>query len=117
MREAVIVSTARTPIGRAFRGSLNNTKSPTMAAHAISHAVARAGIDASEVEDVLIGTVLGAGTAGMNLARNAALAAGMPVTSGAATIDVQLETDVSNIPRSRRLADLLQASLAESASG
>ena len=102
MREAVIVSTARTPIGRAFRGSLNNTKSPTMAAHAISHAVARAGIDASEVEDVLIGTVLGAGTAGMNLARNAALAAGMPVTSGAATIDRQCSSGLMTIAMAAR---------------
>jgi acetyl-CoA acetyltransferase len=70
MRDAVIVSTARTGIGRAFKGSLNATKSPSMTAHAISHAVARAGVDAAEVDDVVIGCVLSAGTAGMNLARN-----------------------------------------------
>src|SRR4029079_10328439 len=72
MREAVIVSTARTPIGRAFRGALNHVKSPTLMAHAIRHAVQRASVDGAEIEDVVIGTVLTAGTAGMNLARNAA---------------------------------------------
>lgn len=89
MREAVIVSTARTPIGRACRGSLNNVKSPTLAAHAISHAVARAGIEGSEVEDVVLGTVLSAGTAGGNLARFAALAAGLPVSVPGQTVDRQ----------------------------
>lgn len=67
MREAVIVSTARTPIGRAFKGSLNNTKSPTMTAHAIRHAVERAGIEGREIEDVIIGSVLNMGTVGMNV--------------------------------------------------
>jgi acetyl-CoA acetyltransferase family protein len=89
MKEAVIVATARTPIGRAFRGSLNNIKSPTLMGHALSHAVQRAGVDGAEIDDVIVGTVLGAGTAGMNIARNAALAAGIPVTAGAQTIDRQ----------------------------
>ncbi len=89
MREAVIVSTARTPIGRAFRGALNNIKSPTLMGHAIRHAVERAGVDGAEIEDVVVGTVLTAGTAGMNVARNAAIAAGVPVTAGAQTIDRQ----------------------------
>ncbi len=89
MRDAVIVSTARTPIGKAFRGALNNIKSPTMTAHAISHAVQRANIEGAEVEDVIIGSVLNAGTAGGNIARNAALAAGLPVTAAAQTIDRQ----------------------------
>ena len=89
MREAVIVSTARTPIGRAFRGALNNIKSPTLMGHAIRHAVERAGVDGAEIEDVVVGTVLTAGTAGMNIARNAAIAAGIPVTAGAQTIDRQ----------------------------
>ena len=89
MREAVIVSTARTPIGRAFRGALNNIKSPTLMGHAIRHAVERAGIAGTEIEDVVIGTVLTAGTAGMNIARNAAIAGGVPVTAGAQTIDRQ----------------------------
>lgn len=89
MKEAVIVSTARTPIGRAFRGALNNIKSPTMLGHAIEHAVSRAGIDPAEVQDVLVGTVLGAGTAGGNIARYAALAAGLPITVPGQTLDRQ----------------------------
>lgn len=97
MREAVIVSTARTPIGRAFRGALNNIKSPTLMAHAIQHAVQRAAIDAAEIEDVVIGTVLTAGTAGLNVARYAALAAGLPVTAGAQTIDRQCSSGLMAI--------------------
>jgi acetyl-CoA C-acetyltransferase len=97
MREAVIVSTARTPIGRAFRGALNNVKSPTLVAHAIRHALERARIEPAEIEDVVIGTVLTAGTAGMNVARNAALAAGIPVTAGAQTIDRQCASGLTAI--------------------
>lgn len=89
MREAVIVSTARTGIGRAFKGSLNNTKSPAMLGHVIDHAVRRAEIDGAEVEDVIVGTVLAAGTAGMNLARNALLAAGLPEAVPGYTLDRQ----------------------------
>ncbi|CAN5234165.1 acetyl-CoA C-acyltransferase [soil metagenome] len=89
MREAVIVSTARTGIGRAFKGALNHTKSPTMVAHAIAHAVQRAGVDGAEIEDAVIGCVLSAGTAGMNLARNAVLAAGLPATVSGQTMDRQ----------------------------
>jgi hypothetical protein len=62
-----------TPIGRAYRGAINNIKSPTMMAQAIRHAVERAGIEGGEIEDVVIGTVPGAGTAGTNIARNAML--------------------------------------------
>ena len=97
MKEAVIVSTARTPIGRAFRGSLNNIKSPTLAGHAISHAVARAGIDGGEVEDVILGTVLSAGTAGGNLARFAALAGGLPVSVPGQTVDRQCSSGLMAI--------------------
>lgn len=89
MREAVIVSTARTGIGRAFKGSLNATKSPTLLGHAIRHAVLRSGCEGAEVEDVVIGTALAAGTAGMNLARNASLAAGLPVSASGQTMDRQ----------------------------
>ena len=67
MREAVIVATARTGIGRAYKGSLNNTKSPTVPGHVIQQAVQRAGIAGDEVEDVVMGTVLASGTAGMIL--------------------------------------------------
>ena len=89
MREAVIVSTARTPIARAHRGALNNIKSPTLTAHAIAHAVARAKIEGAEVEDVVIGAALAAGTAGRNLARASALAAGLGYGAAGQTLDRQ----------------------------
>ncbi|MGE0231128.1 MAG: acetyl-CoA C-acyltransferase [Flavobacteriaceae bacterium] len=89
MKEAVIVSTARTGIGRAFRGALNDTKSPTMMGHAIRHAVERAGVEGGEIDDAVIGTVLAAGTAGLNVARNSVLAAGLPDSVAAQTIDRQ----------------------------
>ncbi|HSV68683.1 MAG TPA: acetyl-CoA C-acyltransferase [Methylibium sp.] len=89
MREAVVVSTVRTPIGRAFRGAFNNTKSPTLMAHAVRHAVARAGLDPERIEDLIVGTVLAAGTAGSNIARQAAFAAGLPHSVSAHTIDRQ----------------------------
>ncbi|MFT5219922.1 MAG: acetyl-CoA C-acetyltransferase [Planctomycetota bacterium] len=97
MKDAVIVSTARTPIGLAFKGSLNNIKSPTMTAHAIRHAVDRAGIDDAAIDDVIIGSVLNAGTAGMNVARNAALAAGLPYSVSAQTIDRQCSSGLMAI--------------------
>ncbi len=89
MKDAVIVSTARTPIGLAFRGTLNNIKSPTLTAHAIRHAVARADVEGGEIDDVIIGSVLNAGTAGMNVARLSSLAAELPVSVAAQTIDRQ----------------------------
>ena len=89
MSQAVIVSVARTPIGRAYKGAFNAIKSPTLLGHAIGHAVARAGAGPDEVDDVVVGTVLGAGTAGMNLARNAALAAGLGVAVSGQTLDRQ----------------------------
>ena len=97
MKEAVIVSTARTPIGRAFKGAFNNTKSPTLMGHSIKHAVARAGVEGSEVEDVIIGTVLSAGSAGMNIGRLSALAAGLPVTASGQTIDRQCSSGLMAI--------------------
>jgi len=89
MREAVIVSTARTGIGKAFRGALNATKSPTLAGFALAHAVERAGVEGGEIDDFVLGTVLAAGTAGMNLGRNAVFAAGLPVGVAAQTMDRQ----------------------------
>ena len=89
MTDAVIVSTARTPIGSAFKGAFNNTKSPTLAGHAIREAVARSGIEPGEIEDVILGSVLTAGTAGLNVARLAALAGGLPASVAAQTIDRQ----------------------------
>lgn len=97
MKDAVIVSTARTPIGMAFRGALNNIKSPTMAGHAISHAVSRAGVDPAEIEDVVLGSVLTGGTAGMNVARLSALAAGLPITVAGQTLDRQCSSGLMAI--------------------
>jgi acetyl-CoA C-acetyltransferase len=89
MKEAVIVSTARTPIGKAYRGGFNNLQAPTMGAHAIRAAVERAGIEADRVEDCIMGAALTQGTSGMNIGRNAALRAGLPVTVSGMTIDRQ----------------------------
>lgn len=97
MREAVIVSTARTGMGRAFRGSLNNIRSPTMMGHVIRHAVERAGVDPGEVEDVVVGTALPGGTAGMNLGRLSALAADLPITVPGQTIDRQCASGLAAI--------------------
>jgi acetyl-CoA C-acetyltransferase len=89
MTHALIVSTARTPIGRAFRGGLNNIKSPTLAGHAIRAAVDRAGLTGEDIDDVVLGTALPAGTAGMNLGRLAALGAGLGDRVAGQTIDRQ----------------------------
>jgi acetyl-CoA C-acetyltransferase/acetyl-CoA acyltransferase len=97
MREAVIISTARTPIGIAFKGALNNIKSPTMMGHAIQHAVTRAGVAPGLIEDVVIGSVLTAGTGGMNVARLSALAAGLPNTVAGQTIDRQCSSGLMAI--------------------
>src|SRR5213594_4373524 len=102
MREAVIVSTARTGIGRAFRGALNNTKSPTLMGHVIRHAVQRAGIDPAEVEDVVVGTAMAAGTAGMNIGRLAALAAGMPQSVPGQTMDRQCASGLMAVATSAK---------------
>ncbi len=97
MNDAVIVSTARTPIGRAFKGAFNNTKSPTLMGHPIAAAVERAGIDGGEVDDVVIGTAMQAGTSGMNLARLALLTAGLPDTVSGQTIDRQCSSGLMAI--------------------
>ena len=89
MKQAVIVSTARTPIGRAYRGAFNDTGGPTMAAHAITHALARAEVEAGEVQDVILGCALPQGTTGYNVGRTSALAAGMPVEVPGMTVDRQ----------------------------
>ena len=87
MREAVIVSTARTALTKATRGALNNTHGIKLAAHSIQHAIARAGIDPAEVDDVILGNAAHSGTTGVNVARNAALYAGCPVTTSGVTIN------------------------------
>ena len=87
MREAVIVSTARTPIGKAFRGAFNNTHGATLAGHAIEHAVARSGLKPAEIEDVILGCGLPEGATGHNVARIAAIRAGLPVTTAGTTVN------------------------------
>jgi len=87
MREAAIVSIARTGIGKAFRGSLNKTHGATLTAHVIKHAVERAKIDPNEVEDVVIGCGLPEGATGHNIGRVAALRAGLPVTTSGMTVN------------------------------
>ncbi len=86
MREAAIVSYARTPIGKAYRGAFNNTHGATMAAHAIEAAVQRAKVDPGEIEDVIIGCGLPEGATGENIARQSALRAGLPVSVGGLTV-------------------------------
>jgi acetyl-CoA C-acetyltransferase len=89
MREAFIVSTARTGIGKAYRGALNATRSPTLMAHALGHAIRRSEVDPGEIEDFVLGTVLAAGTAGMNLARTSLFALGAPLSVAGQTMDRQ----------------------------
>ncbi|MBV8239035.1 MAG: acetyl-CoA C-acyltransferase [Sphingomonas sp.] len=89
MRSAVIVSTARTPIGRAYRGAFNNLPSPTLASHAIKAAVERARIDGAEVQDVVFGAALQQGAQATNIARTALLRAGLPVTVSGMSVDRQ----------------------------
>ncbi len=89
MREAVVVSTARTPIGRAYKGAFNDTQGQALAAHAIAAAVERAGVKPSEVEDVVLGCAMQEGSTGYNVARQAALRAGLPVTVPGMSIDRQ----------------------------
>ena len=97
MREAVIVSTARTPIGKAYRGAFNNTEGPAMAGHAIRNAVDRAGIDPAEVDDVILGCAMQQGTTGGNTARQSLLAAGLPVQVSGMTIDRQCSSGMMAI--------------------
>src|ERR1044072_2149698 len=80
MREAVIVSTARTPIGKAYRGAFNDTHGAILGGHVVRHAVSRARLDGPEVEDVILGCGRPEGATGGNIARQAALAARLPVT-------------------------------------
>ncbi len=86
-REAVIASTARTPIGKAFRGAFNNTHGATLAGHVIKEAVARAKIEPEEVEDVIMGCGLPEGATGHNIARLSAIRAGLPVTAAGTTVN------------------------------
>src|ERR1700740_1470572 len=97
MRETVIVSTAPTPIGRAYRGAFNDTQGQALAGHVIAEAVRRAGIDPAEVEDVVLGVALQAGSTGYNVARQAAIRAGLPVSVPGMTIDRQCSSGLMAI--------------------
>jgi acetyl-CoA C-acetyltransferase len=87
MTEAVIVSTARTGLGKSWKGAFNMTYGATLGAHSVQHAVARAGIDPAEVEDVIMGSTFGEGTTGGNIARQIALRAGLPITTAGLSIN------------------------------
>jgi acetyl-CoA C-acetyltransferase len=89
MREAVIVSTARTPIGKAYKGAFNDVQGQQLAAHALQAAVERAGVEGGEIEDVVLGCALPEGSTGFNVARQAALRAGLPTTVPGMTMDRQ----------------------------
>jgi acetyl-CoA C-acetyltransferase len=88
-REAVIVSTARTPIGKAYRGAFNDTQPQALAAHAIANALERASVEAGEVEDVIFGAAMQQGATYMNIARQAAIRAGMPTSVAGMSVDRQ----------------------------
>jgi acetyl-CoA C-acetyltransferase len=102
MREAAIVSVARTPIGKAYRGVFNDTQPQALAGHAINAAVERAGVDPAEIEDVLLGCALQEGASGLNIARQAALRAGLPVTVPGSTIDRQCSSGLMAIATAAR---------------
>ena len=97
MIEAVIVSTARTPIGKAYRGALNNAEGPTLAGHVIAEAVRRANLAPDEVEDVVLGCAMQQGTTGVNVARKGAIRAGLPITVAGTTIDRQCASGLQAI--------------------
>jgi acetyl-CoA C-acetyltransferase len=97
MREAVIVSTARTPMGKAFRGAFNDTEAPALSGHAVEQAVQRAGIEGAEVDDVIIGCAAQQGTQGYNLGRLTATAAGLPNSVPGMTLDRQCSSGLMSI--------------------
>jgi len=97
MKEAVIVSVARTPIGKAYRGAFNNVEAPSLSSWAIKAAVERAGIDPAEIDDCVWGAALQQGSQGFNLGRQVALAAGLPVTVAGMSLDRQCSSGLMSI--------------------
>jgi acetyl-CoA C-acetyltransferase len=97
MTDAVIVSTARTPIGKAYRGGLNDTDGAAIGGHAISHALDRSGLEGGEIEDVVMGCAMQEGTTGLNVARRSLLRAGLPVTVAGTTIDRQCSSGLQSM--------------------
>jgi acetyl-CoA C-acetyltransferase len=110
MRSAVIVSTARTPIGRAYRGAFNDTQAQALGGHVIAAAVKRAGIDPAEVEDVILGAALQQGSTGSNFARQCALRAGLPDTVPGMSLDRQCSSGLMGIATAAKqvIADGMQ---------
>ncbi len=96
-REAVIVSTARTPIGKAYRGAFNDTAAPTLGGHVIAAAVQRAGIEPGEIDDVIMGCAMQQGTSGANIGRTAGVAAGLPSSVSGMSIDRQCSSGMMAI--------------------
>ena len=95
MREAVIVSTARTPIGKAYRGAFNDLEAPNMVGQVIAEAVSRAGIDAADVDDCVIGSAVQQGTTGYNIGRLGGLSGGLPASVAALEVgEVVAQPDV-----------------------
>jgi acetyl-CoA C-acetyltransferase len=113
MRTAVIVSTARTPVGRAYRGAFNDTAAQALGGHAIAEAVKRAGIDPAEVEDVVLGAALQQGAQGSNFARQCALRAGLPDTVPGMSLDRQCSSGLMAIATAAKqvIADGMQVSV------
>jgi acetyl-CoA C-acetyltransferase len=97
MREAVIVSTARTPIGKAYRGAFNDTTAPTMAAPVIQEVLKRAKVEPGEIDDLIMGAALQEGTQGYNVARQCAIAAGLPMSVSGQTIDRQCSSGLMSV--------------------
>jgi acetyl-CoA C-acetyltransferase len=97
MAEAVIVSTARTPIGKAYRGAFNDTDGSRLGAHAIEHALKRSGLEGGQIEDVVMGCAMQEATTGLNVARRALLVAGLPVTVAGTTIDRQCSSGLQSM--------------------
>src|ERR1039458_3871751 len=99
MREALIVSTARTPIGKAYRGAFNDIESPSMAAPIIREAIKRARIEPGEIDDLIMGAALQQGSQGFNVARQCAMAAGLPKSVAGQSVDRQCSSALVTIAR------------------
>src|SRR6187402_3371907 len=114
MRQAVIVSTARTPIGKAYRGAFNNTSGQELAGHAIAQAVKRAGVDPAQIEDVLLGCALQQGSTGGNIARQALLRAGLPTSVSGMSLDRQCSSGLMAIATAAKqiITDGMQVAVA-----
>src|SRR5215472_13245864 len=97
MREAVIVSTARTPIGKAYRGAFNDTQAQALGGHAIVNALSRARVEGGEVDDVVMGAAIQQGSQGGNIARQSALRAGLPTSVAGMSVDRQCSSGLMAI--------------------